>query len=188
MWWIDFMCKMPFYGKIIQEGHLQSAKFRNKGKFRMPKGKKKKHWVPVSLGRFLSLLSRFLRQHFLRQVVAADRLSVAADPVACAPVLVTHCAPWGLASDTHSNKAVLRNSWEVRGRVEVPSEVSSKELFSLKTSYLLPVVILYFNSTIRVLSDICDHPTPELSYILDSHGQLRVESISSPKILAKSTF
>ena len=69
MWWIDFMCKMPFYGKIIQEGHLQSAKFRNKGKFRMPKEKKKKkNWVPVSLGRFLSLLSRYLRQHFLRQV------------------------------------------------------------------------------------------------------------------------
>ena len=32
------------------------------------KKKKKKNWAPVSLGRFLRFLSRFLRQHFLRQM------------------------------------------------------------------------------------------------------------------------
>lgn len=83
MWWIDFMCKMPFYGKIIQEGHLQSAKFRNKGKFRMPKGKKKKK-LGSSFLRQISQPSFQISQAALPQasVVAAGRLSVAADPVA----------------------------------------------------------------------------------------------------------
>ena len=83
------MCKMPFYGKIIQEGHLQSAKFRNKGKFRMPKEKKKKTKLGSSFLRQISQPSFQISQAALPQaalpqasVVAAGRLSVAADPVA----------------------------------------------------------------------------------------------------------
>ena len=114
--------------------------------------KKKKKKLGSSLLRQISQISFQISQAALPQAnaVAAGGLSVVADASACTPVLVIRCTPWGLSSDTHSIKAVMRNSWEVRGRVEFPSEVSSKELFSLKTSYLLPVVILYFNSAIRV--------------------------------------
>ena len=97
-------------------------------------------------------------------VVAAGRLSVAADPVAWAPVLVIHCAPWGLSSDTHSNKAVLRNSHE-------KSEAGLKFLqkFLLKNCFLWKLPIYFLLSffilipQFEFLSDICDHPTPELS-------------------------
>lgn len=106
-------------------------------------GCQKKKKLGSSFLRQISQISLQISQAAFPQAsaVAAGRSSLVTDAGACTAVLVIHCAPWGLSSDTHSIKAVLRNSREVRGRVEFPSEVSSKELFSLKTSYLLPVIL-----------------------------------------------
>ena len=127
---------------------------------------KKKKKLGSSFLRQISQPSFQISQAALPQasVVAAGRLSVAADPVAWAPVLVIHCAPWGLSSDTHSNKAVLRNSHE-------KSEAGLKFLqkFLLKNCFLWKLPIYFLLSffilipQFEFLSDICDHPTPELS-------------------------
>ena len=78
--------------KLYKKDILQSAKFRNKGKFRMPKEKKK---LGSSFLRQISQISFQISQAALPQAnaVAAGGLSVVADTSVCTPVLVIHCAP-----------------------------------------------------------------------------------------------
>ena len=80
--------------KLYKKDILQSAKFRNKGKFRMLKEKKKKK-LGSSLLRQISQISFQISQAALPQVnaVAAGGLSVVADASACTPVLVIRCTP-----------------------------------------------------------------------------------------------
>lgn len=67
------MCKMPFMEKLYKKDIYKVPSLEIKANLGCQR--EKKHWVPVSLGRFLSLLSRFLRAALPRQVVAAGRLS-----------------------------------------------------------------------------------------------------------------
>lgn len=78
--------------KLYKKDILQSAKFRNKDKFRMPKEKKK---LGSSFLRQISQISFQISQAALPQAnaVAAGGLSVVADASVCTPVLVIHCAP-----------------------------------------------------------------------------------------------
>lgn len=77
--------------KLYKKDILQSANYRNKGKFRMPKEKK----LGSSFLRQISQISFQISQAALPQAiaVAAGRSSLVTDAGACTAVLVIHCAP-----------------------------------------------------------------------------------------------
>ena len=92
--------------KLCRKDILQSAKFRNKGKFRMLEEKK---WSPA-----ISLAVRFwfLREHVLRQVRGqpVGRLWSLMPACGLQPSSFTMNL-WGLASNTHSVKISLVVQW-----------------------------------------------------------------------------
>ena len=121
---------------------------------------KKKNWAPVSLGRFLRFLSRFLRQHFLRQVrwqLAGRLWSLMLAHALQSSWFTVHREAF---PQIHTP---LKQSWEIHEKPEAGLNFLQK--FLLKNCFLWKLriyfLLSFFNSAVPVPFRHLQSPLPQ---------------------------